>query len=344
MEYSDFVKYVNKLSDLTPQEVEWLWYPYIPKGKITILQGDPGEGKTTLALNLAALLSRGYVYGDTTKRRAMDIMIQSAEDGLRDTILPRLLQAGADLHHIVNIKENTEPLTVTDDLFRASVQYYCPDLLIIDPLQAYLGADVDMHRANEVRPVLSSLAELAERCGTAVLLIGHMNKMAGLKALYKGLGSIDIAAAARSVLLAAKNPNDPGVLLMGQIKSSLAPAGAVIGFERTERGNLRFIGEQNVDMQRLLDGTSHLRPRDLASDFLQDFLDQGRKPVSEVMEEARKRNLHEATVIRAAKALGILRIREGNHFFMQLPSEEPESEPAAESELLPESPADFVEL
>ena len=331
-------------SELKEQEVEWLWYPYIPRGKITIMQGDPGEGKTTLALQIGALLTRGMMYGSDKKQLPGTILVQSAEDGLRDTILPRLRKSGADLTRVRSIREDVLPLTLTDERLAKTLEVYAPDLLIIDPLQAYLGADVDMHRANEVRPVLSNLSELAERTGTTVLLIGHMNKMTGLKAVYKGLGSIDITAAARSVLLVAKNPKEPDTIYMGHVKSSLAPAGPVLGFERTQQGPLQYLGEQSMDVQRLLDSVPRMMPRDTAADFLQEFLKDGKHPVKEVLEAAKEQGISKGTLVRAAKELGVMKIRNGNQHYMALPEDiepAPEPAPVPEEEL---APADFVEI
>ena len=308
------------LKNLEPQEVDWLWYPYIPRGKLTIMQGDPGEGKTTLALQLAALVTRGFMYGKSEKELAGTVLFQSAEDGIRDTIIPRLMGMGADRSRINTIREDLMPLTLTDERLAKVMEIYSPDLLVIDPLQAYLGANVDMHRANEVRPVLSHVAELAEYYGTAVLLIGHMNKMTGLKALYKGLGSIDITAAARSVLLVAKHPKDPDTLCMGQIKSSLAPMGPVVGFERTETGTLHYLGEQDIEANRLLENGCGSRPREKAAEFVQAYLADGRKPVKEVEEAARAQGISCATLTRALGSLGIERIREGYHYYLALPA------------------------
>ncbi|MBP0973644.1 MAG: AAA family ATPase [Oscillospiraceae bacterium] len=308
------------LKNIKPKPVEWLWYPYIPQGKLTIMQGDPGEGKTTLALHLAACITRGLMPGCAERDLPGMVMLQSAEDGMEDTIVPRLLQADADCSRIRTIPETCQALTLTDDILAKNLELYTPELLIIDPLQAYLGASVDMHRANEVRPVMSHLAALAEHYGTAILLIGHMNKMSGQKALYKGLGSIDITAAARSVLLVAKHPKDSDTLCMGQIKSSLAPMGPVVGFERTETGTLHYLGEQDIEAHRLLESGCGSRPREKATEFVQAYLADGRKPVKEVEEAARAQGISCATLKRALGSLGIERIREGYHYYLALPA------------------------
>jgi RecA-family ATPase len=163
-----------KLSEIQSQEVSWLWFPFIPYGKLTIAQGDPGDGKTTFILNIAAKLSKGEGLGGGMElTEPLNIIYQSAEDGLADTVKPRLEQAV--------IKTGAK-------------------LLILDPIQAYLGGGMDMNRANEARGMTKKLAALAEKYQCAIVLVGHMNKAAGNKAAYRGMGSIDFFAVARSVL------------------------------------------------------------------------------------------------------------------------------------------------
>lgn len=223
------------LSDVAPQSVEWLWYPYIPYGKITIMHGDGGEGKTTLALNLAAILSRGEAlpcnsYDDTNRlTEPINVIYQTAEDGLADTIKPRLLSAGADCSRIVTIDELKDPLSMTDERLEQAIKTTGARLLILDPIQGYLGANVDINRANEVRPIFSRLGKIAEKYNCAILLIGHLGKCKQ-KAAYRGLGSVDIVAAARSVLMVGKPPNDPAKRIICHSKSNLAPSGQSLNF------------------------------------------------------------------------------------------------------------------
>ena len=219
------------MSDIPAEEVRWLWYPYLPRGKITIIQGDPGEGKTTFVLALAALLTRGLpMPGCTESRPPMNIIYQTAEDGLADTVKPRLTALGADCSKVLVIDESERELTLSDRRLAQAIQETDAGLFVLDPIQAYLGDGVDMHRANEVRPIFKRLGQLAEQTGCAIVLVGHMNKMQGVKSAYRGLGSIDFRAAARSVLLVGRSKDDEQVRVVVHDKSSLAPEGKSILF------------------------------------------------------------------------------------------------------------------
>ncbi|MDE6728129.1 MAG: AAA family ATPase [Oscillospiraceae bacterium] len=165
---------LNFETDITEKSVKWLWYPYIPLGKITIMQGNSGIGKTMLALNIAAALSKGEpLPGDTQPREPINIIYNTAEDGLGDTIKPRLRAAGAELTRINNINERVNPITMTDERLERSVSELGAKLLILDPIQAYLGAKIDMNKANEVRPIFAQLGRVAEENECSIVLIGH---------------------------------------------------------------------------------------------------------------------------------------------------------------------------
>lgn len=244
------------MEDVISKEVGWIWYPYIPFGKITIIEGDPGEGKTTLVLKIAALLSKGLPLPctDDIPYEPMSVIYQTAEDGLEDTIKPRLEQAGADCSKIRVIDESEKELTMSDERLEQAIIETKAKLIILDPIQAYIGATVDMHRANEIRPVLKRLGAIADKYQCAIILIGHMNKASGTKSTYRGLGSIDIQATARSVLLVARLRDKPNIRIMAQDKSSLAPAGDSIGFELTEDNGFECIGAYEITVDELLSG------------------------------------------------------------------------------------------
>lgn len=172
-----------KMSDIQVREVDWLWYPYIPFGKLTIIHGDPGEGKTTFALRLAAACSNGTPLPNMDTIAPITVIYQSAEDGLDDTIKPRLIEAGADQERIINICEEEKSLHMLDERIEKAIVQCGAKMLILDPMQGYLGERVDMNRANEVRTIMKSIGQVAQRTGCAVVLVGHLNKAAGMSSV-----------------------------------------------------------------------------------------------------------------------------------------------------------------
>ena len=298
------------MEDVVSKEVEWLWYPYIPYGKITIIERDPGEGKTTLVLKLAAALSRGLPLpcDDDKEYEPIHIIYQTAEDGIEDTIKPRLEKAGADCSMIRVIDETDKELSMTDDRLEQAIIETKARLIILDPIQAYIGATVDMHRANEIRPVLKHLGIIAEKHNCAIILIGHMNKASGSKSTYRGLGSIDIQATARSVLLVARLRDKPNIRIMAHDKSSLAPAGDAIGFEMTEDNGMVCIGPYDITIDELLSGNEGRGKKklDIAENFIKEYFGTNKViPSNEIMIEAVKRNIKRNTLLSAKKKLGI---------------------------------------
>ena len=298
------------MEDVVSKEVEWLWYPYIPYGKITIIEGDPGEGKTTLVLKLAAALSMGLPLpcDDDKEYEPIHIIYQTAEDGIGDTIKPRLEKAGADCSMIRVIDETDKELSMTDDRLEQAIIETGARLIILDPIQAYIGATVDMHRANEIRPVLKHLGIIAEKHNCAIILIGHMNKASGSKSTYRGLGSIDIQATARSVLLVARLRDKPNIRIMAHDKSSLAPAGDAIGFEMTEDNGMVCIGPYDITIDELLSGNEGRGKKklDIAENFIKEYFGSNNViPSNEIMMEAAKRSIKRNTLLSAKKKLGI---------------------------------------
>ena len=298
------------MEDVVSKEVEWLWYPYIPYGKITIIEGDPGEGKTTLVLKLAAALSRGLPLpcDDDKEYEPIHIIYQTAEDGIEDTIKPRLEKAGADCSMIRVIDETDKELSMTDDRLEQAIIETKARLIILDPIQAYIGATVDMHRANEIRPVLKHLGIIAEKHNCAIILIGHMNKASGSKSTYRGRGSIDIQATARSVLLVARLRDKPNIRIMAHDKSSLAPAGDAIGFEMTEDNGMVCIGPYDITIDELLSGNEGRGKKklDIAENFIKEYFGSNKViPSNEIMMEAAKRSIKRNTLLSAKKKLGI---------------------------------------
>lgn len=341
-------------SQLKPEEVQWLWFPYIPRGKITILQGDPGEGKTTLALHLAACLTRGELPDGTRLEKPVNVLYQSAEDGINDTILPRLTAANANLSRIFSIQEGTEPLSIIDPRLETALEDYRPALVILDPLQAYLGAEVDMHRANEIRPVMTILGQMAARHNTAIVLIGHMNKQMGNKSLYRGLGSIDLTASARSVLLMARDPKVQSVRVLMHIKSSLAKEGDPLAFHIGKDSAMTFKGVYAEDTSNLLFADTAVARRDRkneARELLLQWLENGERPSSEILALAKENHISKYMLTEVRKDLGVTMRHTNQGWFCALPEkEEPcvaDPEPVAEPDPLPDidpTSDDWVDL
>ena len=261
-----------KMSDIEAQEIEWLWYPYIAYGKLAIVQGDPGDGKTTLILNLAAKLTKGEGLDENMKvMEPMNVIYQTAEDGLADTVKPRLLQAGADCEKVLVIDESEKSLSMLDERIEEALIKTGARVLILDPIQAYLGSGTDMNRANEVRNMTKRLAALAEKYKCAIILIGHMNKAAGNKAAYRGMGSIDFYAVARSVLLVGRVEGEPNIRAMVQIKNNLAEFGHAKAFRLSEEG-FRWLGDYEITADEVLGGYApKINKLEQAKDLLREL-------------------------------------------------------------------------
>lgn len=308
-----------QLSKVQPEEVSWLWKPYIPKRKITLLEGDPGIGKSWLSMALAAGITTGAAFPDAESGRPIfrqdpgNVIYLSAEDGPSDTLRPRFDSLGADVSRIYVVTgtrdEKGESAFSFDDLILldSMAELYKPALIVIDPLQAYLGATVDMHRANETRPVLARLAALAERHDCAVLCIRHLNKGTGGKVLYRGMGSIDFTAAARSVLLAGCDQNDPSKRALIHIKSSLAPAGQAQGYELKD--GFFWTGISTLTASELLSNeiqhSKEVNKLEEATTWLIEQLQNGPCEKKDLLELADDVGIKKMTLRRAAERLEV---------------------------------------
>ena len=201
------------LADVTPERVAWLSRGRLAVGKITMVDGDPGLGKSTAMIELAARITRGEALPDGEKGRPRGVVIMSAEDGIADTIRPRAEVAGADLRHIRILAEKADGSlpTIPEDipLIEATLMAMDAALLVVDPLVAFLGWKVNVSRDQDVRRALAPLKAMAERCGVAVVLLRHLNKQLLTNALYRGGGSIGIIGGARFGLMFAYDLEDP---------------------------------------------------------------------------------------------------------------------------------------
>ena len=298
---------IIRMSDVELTPVEWLWKPYLPFGKLSVLQGNPGEGKTYFAMHLAAACTNGKLLPNMERMEPFNVIYQTAEDGLGDTVKPRLIEAGADLDRVLVIDDSEVQLTLSDERIEKAIVENNARLVIIDPIQAYLGSDVDMNRANEVRPIFMRLGQVAQRTGCAILLIGHLNKAAGMQSLQRGLGSIDIAAAVRSVMFIGKLKHDPTMRILTHEKSSLAPPGVSLAFSLGDEGGFRWVGEYDITADEMLSGIEPQRETKTqqAKDLICALLAGGKQVLSEDIDKAAlERGIPGRTVRDAKRELG----------------------------------------
>ena len=298
---------IIRMSDVELTPVDWLWKPYLPFGKLSVLQGNPGEGKTYFAMHLAAACTNGKLLPNMERLEPFNVIYQTAEDGLGDTVKPRLIEAGADLDRVLVIDDSDVQLTLSDERIEKAIIENNARLVIIDPIQAYLGADVDMNRANEVRPIFMRLGQVAQRTGCAILLIGHLNKAAGMQSLQRGLGSIDIAAAVRSVMFIGKLKHDPTMRILTHEKSSLAPPGVSLAFSLGDEGGFRWVGEYDITADEMLSGIEPQRETKTqqAKDLICTLLAGGKQVFSEDIDKAAlERGIPGRTVRDAKRELG----------------------------------------
>jgi hypothetical protein len=321
-----------RMSDIKPKEVRWLWPPYIPQAKLTLLRGDGSAGKTTLCLALAAIVSSGGLLPcggqdvsghHETGINQIDahhtvtpgnVLFISAEDDLEDTIAPRLISAGADMGRVYSYIESTaEKLHYTSPLFEGLIMQSSPALVLVDPSQAFFGR-ADMNRANHVRPIMTHLRLLAEKYDCAIVLVEHLTKAGGGRGFHRGLGSIDITSAARSVLMVGNDPDNPDERGICHIKGNLGQLGRVVGFTIGDNGLSWNPGTYLTS--DIIEGRTATRHRETgalteAKEFLQNALSDGRRLCADVELDATESGISKRTLRRAREELGVDTERQG---------------------------------
>lgn len=314
---------VRRLSDVQTERVRWLSRGRLAAGKLSMLDGDPGLGKSTLLADWAGRISRGDPLPDGESQGPRGVVLLTAEDGLGDTVRPRLEAAGADLTRILAfeaiVDDPDDPgrlPAIPDDLLHveAAIREGDAALLIIDPLVAYLGPGVNSMRDQDVRRALAPLTPLMERTGVAVVGVRHLNKQALANALYRGGGSIAFVAAARCGMLLAADPEDQDRRILASSKSNLAAPPASLAFRleavagtdvaavRWEAGSVAYTADELL-RSHLDEGEAE--EREDAAAWLRDVLAGGPLPAGEVLAAGRRAGHSERTLKRAKKAAGV---------------------------------------
>ena len=320
-------KLLTLYSDVKSEPVRWLWYPYIAVGKITLVQGDPGDGKSTMMMNLIAELSKGGSTPDgKTLGRPHRVIYQCSEDGANDTIKPRLEACGADCRNIAFINEEVYGgLTLDDERIREAIVEFKPQLVVIDPIQSYIGNDSDLQIAVRARKLMRRIAMWASTFDCAIVLIGHLTKKEHSKELYRGLGSIDVVASARSVLQIERDEADEEVRIVKQIKNSLAPKGNDLRFEIRSATGFRWLSEDDreEDPEEVVPiGALPKNKHELAALLLKRLLADGPVESTAVKRQLVGYRIGEKTMNEVKKDLGIKPFRKMRVWYWALPGEE----------------------
>jgi len=291
------------LGSVQSEKVSFLWHPYIPKGKVTILEGDPGLGKSWITLAIATALSLGKGLPGVDQFEPQNILVLNAEDGLADTIKPRLEAMGADSNRVYAFPH---VLTFNHQGLEKLEKYVTeikPGLVSIDPLFAFFGEKRDINQANQTRSVMAALGKIAEKADCSMLAVRHLTKGTRSKSIHRGIGSVDLTAAARSVLLVGADADNQFVRAMVHIKSNLAPMGPAIGYEIRE-GAFYWTGTSKLTAEQILapEPTAEERSAlDEAVDFLQDLLSGGPVESGIAKQKARNAGVSERSLWRTKK-------------------------------------------
>ena len=328
MSVEEASRLITLYSDVQSEKVRWFWYPFIAYGKVTLLQGDPGDGKSTMMLSLISELSTGGMTPDGKDLgRPQHVIYQCSEDGAADTIKPRLEKCGADCRNIAFIDEEVHNgITLDDERLYEAIAVFRPKLVVIDPIQAYINNSSDLQVAARARRLLRRLSTWAEAFDCAVVLIGHMNKHEGARGLYRGIGSIDVVASARSVLQIERDNHNPDIRILRQIKNSLGPSDAMMRFEIRKDTGFRWIGtgfssghpvpEQEPENKVLFFSTK----TEKAAYLIRTYLKNGMILSNEMYQRLEAEGISHRTAEKTRLSIGVICRRVMNRWYWSLPN------------------------
>jgi putative DNA primase/helicase len=318
-------------ANVRTRKIEWAWPGYIPLGKLTMIEGDPGDGKSVLTLDLAARWSSGTPMPDgATHDGPWPVFMVSAEDDMEDTIVPRLIAAGANLERVTLFPHGStpeRPFEFASDL--AALERRAVEVgvrvIIFDPLTAFLSSGTDTHNDMQVRHALYPLASLAVRTRAAVIAVRHLNKGGqGTKAIYRGNGSIAFTGAARAGFLVASDPERPGTRLFANVKTNLAHKPPSLRYEIESSPDdapyIAWKGASDASAQDALDGprrfgsqddeaiATQRRIRQYEIEFLRDVLCDGPMTWKEIVEIGKQDGFTEISLRRARADIGLVKL------------------------------------
>lgn len=309
-----------RVADVEAETITWIWFLRLARGKLTLFAGDPGAGKTYLALAVSAALSRGWpLPGETSRREPCDVVYMTKEDGIGDTLRPRLDALGADATrvHVFAGADDGRDVSLADiDVIGDAVTRTGAGLVVVDPLQSWLGSRVDAHRSNQTRPLLDALGALCARHRCACLVIAHTAKNRGGRPVTAALGSIDFAGAARIMLVAGSDPEDRTRSVLAAAKTNIGamPASIAYSIDR-ETGIFMWGGAVELSAAEVLAGDNATEDeRDALSEaveWLRAELAEGPRPAREMERAARAANIVPATLRRARRTAGVRSRRRG---------------------------------
>ena len=290
-------------------DIDWLWKPFVPYSKVTIIEGDGGDGKTTMILTIAAMLSqgiqpppleRGHLLPSTSCEPITTFYLTN-EDEVADSSLKRFVRAGGDPHRFAYSGELEHHMTINEQELRDVISKTGARLIIIDPFQAFLPEGTNMGSITRMRAIFTILGNVAKSTGAAIVLVGHLNKSEGSKDIHRGFGSADIAASVRSILMVEMDKKDRENRWVRTIKSNFdesdyTPVRLVLDAER----RLSFAEYEDDSEEESISSTKI----DRAMSILEMMLIDGPVPVSEIHAAMAEEGIGDKTAQRARKRIG----------------------------------------
>ena len=293
-------------SEVEMKEIQWLWYPFIPRGKVSMLAGDGGGGKTWLSLWIAAQVTQQRSFPEQEKPAKAGngvVVYFSAEDDYPDTILPRFQAMGGNLDKFYFLGSDDVIEDFSSPNIKYTVEKYKPDLIVFDAVSSYIGEKVDMNKANKVRGGVRKVKEVIDGTSTAVVLIAHNNKMSSeTNAQYRVSGSQDFTAFVRSAMTVARNPEDKDEIVMAQFKSNNSRCGKSFGFKIEDNGSgkpaLEFLKTMDITANELLGGGGSKVPTQKRSS---PALDEAKEVIQQILEDSERGYMRAAAIMDTLK-------------------------------------------